>query len=82
MWLSPNQNEVTRPTPARTRARWRSTEVENRNAIEVRRQWMAVIGCNQEEIDEACNTAVDLDLVDELEELAAAINLAKVNAVR
>jgi len=43
---------------------------------------MAVIGCNQEEIDEACNTAVDLDLVDELEELAAAINLAKVNAVR
>lgn len=77
MWLSPNQNEVTRSTPARTRARWRSTEVENREAVEVRRRWMTVIGCDREEIDEACSTAFDLDLVEELEELAAAIRLSK-----
>jgi len=77
MWLSPNQNEVRQPTSARTRARWRSTEAENREAVKVRRQWLAMIGVDQSEIDDICDACFDLDLADELEELSAAIRLQK-----
>lgn len=57
---------------ARLRAQWRQVDRENAQAREVRREWMALLGCDQEEIDAACKSAFDLDLVDELEQLAAA----------
>lgn len=62
-------------TPARLRAQWRSTESENREAMDVRRQWMTMLGCSEKEISEQCDHAVDLNLEYELEELAAAIRL-------
>jgi hypothetical protein len=65
-----------RPTPARLKAQWRSSEGENRQAIEVRRQWMTIMGCDETEIEEAC-VAFDLSLEDELEELVSAISLSK-----
>lgn len=77
MWLSPNKNEIRQPTSARLRARWRSTEAENREAVAVRRQWLALIGVDQDEIDDICEPLVDLDLAEELEELSAAIRLRK-----
>jgi len=77
MRLSPNKNEVRQPTLARLRARWRSTEAENREAVEVRRQWLAIIGVDQAEIDDICEPLVDLDLAEELEELSAAIRMSK-----
>ena len=46
---------------------------ENREAVAVRRQWMAIIGCDSEEIEELCSGAVDLSLKVELEQLSAAI---------
>lgn len=61
----------------RLRARWRQVDVENMEAIAVRRQWMSIIGCEQAEIDEHCNKAFDLSLEDELEQLSAAKRLAK-----
>lgn len=77
MWLSPKQNEIRQPTAARLRARWRSTEAENREAVAVRRQWLAIIGVDKAEIDDICEPLVDLDLAEELEELSAAIRLQK-----
>ena len=64
------------PTRARLHAQWRSSEGENRQALEVRRQWMTILGCDEAEIEEAC-VAFDLSLVDELEELVSAIRLSK-----
>jgi len=58
---------------ARLRAKWRQVDVENREAVAVRRQWMAIIGCDSEEIEELCSGAFDLSLKDELEQLSAAI---------
>lgn len=77
MWLSPSKNQIRQPTSARLRARWRSTEAENREAVAVRRQWLAIIGVDQAEIDDICEPLVDLDLAEELEELSAAIWLQK-----
>jgi hypothetical protein len=57
----------------RLRAKWRQVDTENREAIEVRRQWMALIGYGEAEINEACDNAFDLSLEDELEQLGAAI---------
>lgn len=62
---------------ARLRAQWRSVDAENRDALQVRRQWMALIGCCQEEIDQHTTCIVFLDLVDELKQLAAALEMAK-----
>ncbi len=62
--------------PARLRAQWRQIDVENREALTVRRQWMAVLGMSQEEIDEHCRNLFDLCLADELEELSAAMSRA------
>jgi hypothetical protein len=77
MWLKPDligpQKGPT--TSARLRARWRSTEAENREACEVRAQWMRLIGCDEAEISESLRSSFDLDLNDELEQLAAAIQL-------
>lgn len=46
-------------------------------AVEIRRSWMTIIGCDKPEIDEACSKASDLNLADELEELAAAIRISR-----
>lgn len=64
-------------TVGRLRAQWRQVDVENREAVKVRRQWMALIGCDDAEIGEACDNACDLSLEDELEQLGAAICLAR-----
>ena len=52
-------------------------EKENRDALQVRRQWMALMGMSQVEIDMHTAKAVDLDLIEELEELAAALRMKK-----
>lgn len=77
MWISPNLIGPQKgpATPARLRARWRAVDVEHREAVAVRREWMTLIGCDVEEIDEACETEFELDLVEELEQLAAAKRL-------
>ena len=62
---------------ARLRAQWRSVDAENRDALQVRRQWMALMGMSQVEIDMHTAKAVDLDLIEELEELAAALRMKK-----
>lgn len=62
---------------ARLRAQWRSVDAENRDALQVRRQWMALMGMSQEEIDMHTAKAVDLDLIEELEELAAVLRMKK-----
>lgn len=41
------------------------------------RQWLAIIGVDQAEIDDICEPLVDLDLAEELEELSAAIRMSK-----
>lgn len=75
MWISPLMVQRLPATPARLRAQWRSTEAENREAMEIRRQWMTIIGCSDKEIAEQCDHAVDLNLEDELEQLCSAIRL-------
>lgn len=65
-------------TVGRLRAKWRQTEVENREAIVIRRQWMELMGCDAEEIDEICNKSFDLNLEEELEQLSAAVRLSKI----
>lgn len=74
MWLSGSLigSQKGPAIPARLKAQWRQTERENAEAIVVRRQWMALLGFSPEEIEAACVKAFDLDLVDELEQLAAA----------
>jgi hypothetical protein len=63
-------------TPARLKAQWRQVDVEHAEAIQVRREWMAVLGFSENEINVACANAFDLDLKDELDELVAAKVLA------
>lgn len=77
MWISPSMVQRMPATPARLRAQWRSTESENREAMAVRRKWMKMLGCSEKEISEQCDYAVDLNLEDELEELAAAIRISQ-----
>ena len=77
MWISPSHIERLPATPARLRAQWRSTESENREAMAVRRQWMKLIGCSDKEIADQCDHVVDLDLEEELEQLAAAMRLSQ-----
>lgn len=64
-------------TPSRIRAQWRQIDTENREAREVRVQWMRLIGCDPDEIREATFSVVDLSLVEELEQLRAAIFLSR-----
>ena len=74
MWVNPDlmgpQKGPT--TPARLKAQWRQVDQENREAIAVRREWMQVLGFSEAEIQIACDNAFDLDLADELADLAAA----------
>jgi hypothetical protein len=62
----------------RLRAQWRQVDVENREARKVRREWMSLLGFSDEEIRQAC-LVPDLDLADELEDLAAAIVLGRID---
>ena len=64
-------------TPARLRAQWRQTDSENRESIAVRRQWMALIGCNSAQIETACVSAFNLNLAEELHQLSAAIRVSR-----
>jgi hypothetical protein len=61
----------------RLRAQWRSVDRENREAIEVRKQWMRILGISESEISQDIKKAFDLTLAEELEQLAAAITLSK-----
>ncbi|MBL8819691.1 MAG: hypothetical protein JNL58_26940 [Planctomyces sp.] len=61
-------------TTARLKAKWRQVDRENQEAREVRKQWMTLIGCDKDEITQACNQ-IDLSLEEELEQLGAAIRL-------
>lgn len=68
-------------TSARLRAQWRQADVENRQAIDVRKQWMRILGFDEQEISDDVATCFDLDLVDELEQLSAALHLQKSNSL-
>jgi len=77
MWLKPDLMG-TQKGPAvlgRIRAQWRQVDVENREAIAVRRQWMEMIGCEHDEIAEAITNQSDFDLVEELDKLLAVIEM-------
>lgn len=88
MWLKPDllgpQRNCPQPpvAPARLHAQWRQAEVENREAIEVRKQWMRVLGMDEEEIAEDIAKCFDLDLVEEIEQLSAALRLADMRIVK
>jgi len=79
MWLKPDllgpQKGPT--TPGRIRAQWRQVDTEDREAREVRALWMRTIGFERDEIERAIECSFDLSLKEELEELLAAIRLAK-----
>ena len=77
MWMSGgvDPRRGSPPIPARLKAQWRQTEQENREAIDVRKQWMRLSGWSDEEIETACECCFDLSLADELEDLAAAIRM-------
>jgi len=62
-------------TPGRLRAQWRQVDTENMEAIAVRRQWMAMLGCGDQEIAESVAGDSDFDLVEELSQLRAVIEL-------
>jgi hypothetical protein len=57
------------------RAMCRSVEKENREAMEVRKEWMAVLGHSQRDIEESLRKCFDLNLAEELEQLGAARRL-------
>lgn len=81
MWLS-GERSIFPPqkgpaSTARLRAQWRSIDSENREAIEVRKQWMQMLGVSESEISRDIEKAFDLTLAEELEQLAAAITLAR-----
>jgi hypothetical protein len=77
MWLSPGllgpQNGPA--CSGRLKAQWRQVDVENREAMAVRRQWMTLLGIGEDEIAEKLAVSFDLCLADELEELLAAMGL-------
>lgn len=62
-------------TSARLRAQWRQADVENREAIEVRKEWMQLMGMSEAEIATSIAKCFDLDLLYELEQLSAALRL-------
>jgi len=62
-------------TPGRLRAQWRQVDAENREAIAVRRQWMKLLGCDEQEINESVAGDSDFELVEELSQLRAVIAL-------
>lgn len=62
-------------TPGRLRAQRRQIDRENAQATDVRRPWMSIMGCDSDEINELCDGLTDLNLVEELEHLAAAKRL-------
>ncbi len=64
-------------TLGRIRAKWRQVDTENREAVAVRRQWMKLIGCDDDEIRESTQNETDLCLQDELDCLCSAILLAR-----
>jgi beta-xylosidase len=77
-----NESELFGPqrspaVPGRLRAQWRQVDTENREAREVRQQWMKIIGCDEQEISEAVEASFDLTLCDELDQLAAAIRMSR-----
>jgi hypothetical protein len=81
MWLS-GERAIFPPkkgpaSMARLRAQRRSIDRENREAIEVRKQWMQMLGLSESEISRDIERTFDLTLAEELEQLAAAITLAK-----
>ena len=79
MWLAPDLMGPQRgpATPSRLRAQFRQVDTENREAREVRAQWMRLMGCDEDEISEHVSGAFDLCLTDELEQLAAAMRLSR-----
>lgn len=60
---------------ARVKAQWRSVDGEHLEAVQVRRQWMEVLGMDPDEIEMHLSRSFDLCLVDELSDLLAAIEL-------
>jgi hypothetical protein len=64
-------------TPGRLRAQWRQVDTENREAIAVRRQWMTLLGCDEQEINESVAGDSDFELVEELSQLRAVIALSQ-----
>jgi hypothetical protein len=64
-------------TLGRIRAKWRQVHTESREAVVVRRQWMTLIGCDDDEIRESTENETDLCLQDELDCLCSAILLAR-----
>lgn len=60
----------------RLHAQWRQIDKENAEAINVRIQWMTLLGCDPDEIHNATLES-DLSLSDELDQLAAAIRLSR-----
>ena len=79
MWLQPgiSSRKETRACAGRLKAQWRQVDVENREAMAVRRQWMTLLGMDEDEIAEKLAVSFDLCLEDELEELLAAMWLCK-----
>jgi hypothetical protein len=77
MWLKPDLMGPQKGPAVlgRIRAQWRQVDVENREAIAVRRQWMEMIGCDQNEITESITNQSDFDLVEELDKLRAVIEM-------
>lgn len=71
--LNSSQPEKRSPCPGRVRAQWRQVDTENREALEVRRQWMRMLGMPEDEISEHCDITFDLSLESELESLAAVV---------
>jgi hypothetical protein len=63
-------------TSARLKAQWRQVDVEHAEAVRVRREWMAVLGISEDEINVACANSFELSLEEELDELVAAKALA------
>lgn len=48
-------------------------------AVEMRREWMQIIGFPEDEIEEHCNVSHDLNKDEELESLKAAKEIKKLN---
>lgn len=88
MWLrgdllGPQRNCPQEPIkPARLHAQWRQAEVENREAVEVRKQWMRLRGVSEPEIADNVAKCFDLDLAEELGQLSYAIEMASLRGRR
>lgn len=62
---------------SRRRARWRQIDKQNADARQVRQEWMTIMGFNKTSIDELCYGPDDLDLIEELQFLGAAMSNSK-----